>query len=816
MMRMSMRGSRGAFVTSLALGLCLFGGATASALPPAPGALKINEVESSGGTPGDWVELVNTGSAAADIGGYRVLDNDDTHTPLAIPAGTTIAAGGYYVVDTDTVPNGFGLGSADSARLFDPTMTLIDSYSWTSHATTTYGRCPDGTGAFTTTHSSTRGAANDCGAPPPPSGSLKINEVESSGGTPGDWVELINNGSAAMNIGGYIVKDNDDTHVFTIPPSTTVAPGGYYVADVEPTFGLGSADSARLFAPDGTTLLDTYSWTAHAATTYGRCPNGSGAFTTTQTSTRGATNICPGDIIALPWPGGSAVSVADGLNVFGTNLSGLAYQPSGTSAPGVLWAVRNGPSTLYRLIYDGTKWTPDTANGWGAGKQLRYTNGTGDPDAEGVSLVGSDPANGVYVSTERNNSANTISRPAVLRFDVSSPATELVATDDWNLTADLPVLGANLGLEAVQWMSDDFLVAKGFHDEATNAPYNPATYPGHGNGLFFVGAEQNGTIYAYAFKPGGTFTRVATIASGFPAIMDLEFEAESGHLWAVCDDTCNGRTSTLDIAQSGPDAGKFVVTNFYERPAGMPNLNNEGFAIAPRAECVNNLKPVFWSDDNNDDQHALRTGTLNCTPRTSQAINFAQPDAMTFGDGPVALVATASSGLPVSFSVSGPCSVSGSQLTATGAGTCAVTASQAGNADIAPAADVTQQVTINKTATTVRQQPISFVRSLFGLSVSFSAKLSTQVTGQPLAGQALTFSIGTTPVCTAVTSVNGTAACSSGLLSIVNVLLNGTTTARYGGSLNYLPSSDTEAITLLLGMRPRPMRVRFKIDRPAH
>ena len=63
--------------------------------------------------------------------------------------------------------------------------------------------------------------------------------------------------------------------------------------------------------------------------------------------------------------------------------------------------------------------------------------------------------------------------------------------------------------------------------------------------------------------------------------MDLEFEPETGHLWAVCDDTCNGRSATLDIAQTGANAGKFVVTNVYERPAGMPNLNNEGFAITP-------------------------------------------------------------------------------------------------------------------------------------------------------------------------------------------------------------------------------------------
>src|SRR5687768_2741958 len=92
------------------------------------------------------------------------------------------------------------------------------------------------------------------------------------------------------------------------------------------------------------------------------------------------------------WPGGTSVSFADGANAFGENLSGLAYQPSGTAAPGVLWAVRNSPPTLFRLTYDGTKWTPDPANGWSAGKRLRYPTGTGNPDAEGVTLAAGDPS----------------------------------------------------------------------------------------------------------------------------------------------------------------------------------------------------------------------------------------------------------------------------------------------------------------------------------------------------------------------------------------------------------------------------------------
>jgi hypothetical protein len=411
-----------------------------------------------------------------------------------------------------------------------------------------------------------------------------------------------------------VLKDSDDGHSFTIPNPTTIAAGGYYVAD-SLGFGLGSSDAARLFAPgDLVTPIDSYSWTSDPAATYGRCPDGTGPFTWTTSSTKGAANACPAS--TEPWPGATAVQTADDLSVFGQNLSGLVYQPSGSAAPGVLWAVRNSPPALFRLLRSGGTWVPDTANGWGVGKTLHYSDGSGVPDAEDVTLAADDPT-GIYVSTERNDDGahSNTSRPAVLRFDVTAAGTDLNATTDWNLTSDLPGLDPNLGLEAIAWIPDDVLVSKGFLDESTGLPYNPATYPGHGAGLFFVGVEQDGRIVAYALnQSAGTYTRVATIASGFPSVMALQFEPETGLLWAVCDNTCDGDHATLDVAQQGPNQGHFVVMHNYARPVGMPNLNNEGFAIGPQAECVNNLKPVFWADDTNDDQHALRTGSVHCTP----------------------------------------------------------------------------------------------------------------------------------------------------------------------------------------------------------
>jgi hypothetical protein len=326
-----------------------------------------------------------------------------------------------------------------------------------------------------------------------------------------------------------------------------------------------------------------------------------GAFAASVASAPAAVAI--DEVPALPWPGSPAVTNAADANVFGGNLSGLAYQPAASGSPAVLWAVRNGPSTLFRLSWDGAKWTPD------GGRQLVFPDGSGVPDAEGVTLADGH----VYVSIERNDDGpnSKTSRPGVLRYDVSAPGATLTASKEWNLTADLPGLGQNAGLEAITWVPDSVLVAKGFFDEAAGARYDPARYADHGTGLFFVGVEQDGRILAYALNHAdGTFTRVASIASGFPKLMDLSFDPETSLLWAVCDDSCDGRTATLDVAASG----RFAIKDVFERPAGMPNLNNEGFAIASRDDCVNGLKPVFYADDSNTGGHALRAGAIACTP----------------------------------------------------------------------------------------------------------------------------------------------------------------------------------------------------------
>ncbi|WP_080793809.1 lamin tail domain-containing protein [Corynebacterium pacaense] len=124
-------------------------------------SIVINEVESNGDPQGDWVELANTDNInSVDISGWTIIDNDNTHQPLVIPAGTSIESGGYISFYTEGGPSDFGLGGKDSVTLRDAGGDLIDETSWTEHAATTWGRIPDKTGAFAVTAEPTRNAAN--------------------------------------------------------------------------------------------------------------------------------------------------------------------------------------------------------------------------------------------------------------------------------------------------------------------------------------------------------------------------------------------------------------------------------------------------------------------------------------------------------------------------------------------------------------------------------------------------------------------------------------------------------------------------------
>ena len=162
----------------------------------------------------------------------------------------------------------------------------------------------------------------------------------------------------------------------------------------------------------------------------------------------------------------------------------------------------------------------------------------------------------------------------------------------------------------------------------------------------------------------------------------------------------------------------------------------------------------------------------------TQTISFPAPASpVNLSVGTVALSATASSGLPVTFSVvSGPGTISGSTVSITGVGTVVVAANQAGNGNYLAAGQVTRTIVVNKGLPVVviaaSQNPI-FLQNQVTLTATVSSSATTP-TGS------VTFFEGST--------VLGTATLSSGTGSITVAALpigSNPITAIYSGDGSY-------------------------------
>lgn len=557
----------------------------------------INEVESDGDAT-DWVEIVNLEPTALDISGWSLMDNDpvghaDQTTPL--PTGTILEPGAYFVFDQN-VNFVFGLGNGDTTTVRNAAGATVAEYTYAAHAEGVFARCPDGTGEFVDTAVSTKGLRNACGNP------VRINEVESDGGSPDDWVELVNPTATVLDVSGIVVKDDDDAHAYAIPAGTTIAAGGYLVIErADLGFGLGGGDSVRLF--EGDALLDETTWgEGHATVTWGRCPDITGAFAATTEATKGAANVCAGEIPVGPWPGSPDVTVLDTAPMFLEDSSGLDTQVTEDGA--FLWAVDNGTGSFWKLAIaaDGSV---SFVDGWENGKRARLQKDASNPsaagpDTEGITVDGN---GSVYLGVERDNSVKGVTLNAVLKVDPNAPGPDVVASQEWDLTGLLPTVGANLGVEAVEWVADGDLAGKLF-DDNTKQLYDPANYAGHGDGLFFVGVEDTGDVYAFALNADSTATLVATIDPGLPAVMALDYDTTLGVLWAMCDDGCAGTGAQITL--NGTDKPGIAQV---ARPAGLPDLNNEGFATAPASLSVDGERPAYWFADGYASE-SLRLGSL--------------------------------------------------------------------------------------------------------------------------------------------------------------------------------------------------------------
>jgi hypothetical protein len=136
--------------------------ATVKCVPSTGGSsalIRVNEfmTGSTGAASNEFVELVNAGSSAADVGGFKVAYRSSagtSDTTLAtIPAGTSIPAGAFYLLGgsgylgSHTPDQSFSASLASTGgglAVRDTTGTILDSVGW-----------GDSTNAFVAAHAAT-------------------------------------------------------------------------------------------------------------------------------------------------------------------------------------------------------------------------------------------------------------------------------------------------------------------------------------------------------------------------------------------------------------------------------------------------------------------------------------------------------------------------------------------------------------------------------------------------------------------------------------------------------------------------------------
>ena len=195
--------------------------------------------------------------------------------------------------------------------------------------------------------------------------------------------------------------------------------------------------------------------------------------------------------------------------------------------------------------------------------------------------------------------------------------------------------------------------------------------------------------------------------------------------------------------------------------------------------------------------------------RASQAISFASmpPVPAAVGGPDYAISASASSGLPVAFAAApasaGICTVSGSTVSPTGAGTCIVVATQGGNTVYDAADPVQQSFTVGPGAPTLSPQTISFTSTAPGAAV----------VGGPAYTVGAAASSGLAVVFTLASGSAGVCSLSGATVSLVGV---GTCTinANQVGNASYQPALQVQQSFTVVTPPPASQAISFTSSAP--
>lgn len=572
----------------------------------------INEIMTKDPNKGpDYVELFNKGNEVVDLTGWYIFDDEDRSDKVIKLDGVVLNPGEVFVLEENN-HFAFGLGKDDQVRLFNANGDLIDSYVWSgSHPKEVFARNPL-TGQMEEAKAS-KGKINPVSkkeespkeensesSQSPYKDNVVINEVESkdpSGGN--DYAEIYNNTDKAIDISGWYILDNDPKHkkdpAYLVKEGTSVPAKGFFVFEenVDFNFGLGGDDEVNLYDKDDK-LVDKFAWKSHANGTYARIPDGRGDFVDGK-ATKGKSNAIQEqaekeiNVETINWPGIDEVKVLDETSIFDLkDLSGL------DSHDGWTYGVNNkeGRFVIFKVVNDQVIFAPGFDNKGKAVKFIKDANNPKaiGPDSEGITV---DSKGRVYLAVERDNGEKNINKNMILQVaDPFKDKKEMLADKEWNITNLLPDVGANLGIETIEWVSFDNINGL-LYDQKNNKALDKNDYPNaYANGIFFVGLEANGHVYALVLEEDGKAEVISEIETGLGGVMSMDFDLANNVLWANADNDYNNIHNIIQF--NGSKIPKIVHV---KAPKDMNiDLNNEGFMIDPEVS-EDGLRATYWFMD---------------------------------------------------------------------------------------------------------------------------------------------------------------------------------------------------------------------------
>ena len=418
---------------------------------------------------------------------------------------------------------------------------------------------------------------------------------------------------------------------------TVAGDAGDYTVTVTNAYGTVTSTAATL-TMSVTPVAPTITWSDPAAIAYG---------TALGDAQLNATASVPGTFVYTPAAGAVLNAGADqALGVTFTPTDAVHYT---TATATVHLTVKKAAATIelggLAATYDGTaKAVTATTTPAGLNVSLTYDSAGTAPTAAGSYAVAA-------TIDEANYSGSATGTLVIAKAAATIELGGLAATYDGTaktVTATTTPAGLNVSLT---------------YDGAGTAPTNAGSYPvvatiadanraGSATGTLVI-AKATQTI-TFNPVPGATYGAIpfavsASASSGLP----VSFSIVSGPA------TIDGATVT--ITGTGP-----VVV----RASQSGDANHEAATAVDQSFTVG---------------------------KANQAITFNALAGVTYGATPFTVSASASSGLPVTFSIaSGPATIDGATVTITGAGTVVVRASQAGDDNHNPAPDVTQSFTVGR------------------------------------------------------------------------------------------------------------------------